>query len=442
MVSDPATEARRAETRLNEWRCKAVNVFATVSAAAFLLAIGLMVAGLAPPRGWPAQSIVVAAYLSFIVCALPHRINHRTRAWVLLTAGYVVALIHLVTIPQGPFGLALPVMLPILAIVILGARAGWAATVVSTLFFLLGPLLQRVPSLVEALTNAPPSEPTPLNVVLYQGIALVALVVGQMILLDRFYDFLMRSLAGLRREARERAAAFGKLEREMLERRRLEREIARVGDEERRRLGQDVHDGVCQQLTGALLRSHALERQLERGEALKPGDLEALSALLEESIDEAHAVAKGLWPLESDPDALAPALRILAKRAQGSGDVRCEFIASGQVRVSDPATARHLYRIAQEALSNAVRHARAGRIVVELSGDDEQLRLRVQDDGVGPPADIPGRGLGLRTMTYRAQMMEGELAVEPAGERGTRVVCRVPRTERPRKAPEGEVDAS
>ncbi len=428
---------------MDEWRRKAVNVFASVSAVAFLLAIGLMVAGLAPPRGWPAQIIVVGAYLSFVVCALPHRINYLARAWVLLTAGYIVALIHLITIPQGPFGLALPVMLPILAIVILGARAGWASTTISTVLLLAGPLLQRVPGLVEALTTAPRPAPTPLNVVLYQGIALVALVAGQMILLDRFHDFLMRSLAGLRREARDRATAYGNLERAMRERRRLEREIARVGDEERRRLGQDVHDGVCQQLTGALLRCHALERQVERDEAMRIEDLEALSALIEEAIDEAHAVAKGLWPLEPDPDALAPALRSLAKRAQGTGTVRCEFVAAGNVRVDDPATARHLYRIAQEALSNAVCHARASRIVVELNGDDNRLLLQVQDDGIGPPARIPGDGLGLRTMTYRAQMLEGELIVEAAAAgRGTRVVCRIPRDERSRRHKEREVDAT
>jgi two-component system, LuxR family, sensor kinase FixL len=178
-------------------------------------------------------------------------------------------------------------------------------------------------------------------------------------------------------------------------------------------------------VTAALLRCQALERRLERGGVVAGSDFAPLSSLLTETIDDAHNVARGLCPLEPDPDALAPALRALTKRTQEMASVRCEFRATGGVRVSDPEAAQHLYRIAQEALSNAVQHAKADRIAIELRANDGELTLQIQDDGAGVPADIRG-GMGLRTMAYRAQIMKGEFAVEPAPGGGTRVTCRVP----------------
>jgi signal transduction histidine kinase len=98
--------------------------------------------------------------------------------------------------------------------------------------------------------------------------------------------------------------------------------------------------------------------------------------------------------------------------------------------VADPEVAQHLYRIAQEALSNAVRHAKASRIRVVFRGTDSEFTLQVEDDGVGLPAASPAGGMGLRTMRYRAQILEGELTVAPAAGGGTRVTCRVPRAGR------------
>ena len=93
----------------------------------------------------------------------------------------------------------------------------------------------------------------------------------------------------------------------------------------------------------------------------------------------------------------------------------------------DLAAAQHLYRIAQEALSNAVRHARAGRIALELRGSEDALVLRVEDNGVGLPGNVPSGGMGMRTMAYRAQIIDGEFSMEAAPGGGTRILCRVPR---------------
>ena len=150
-------------------------------------------------------------------------------------------------------------------------------------------------------------------------------------------------------------------------------------------------------------------------------------------------MAQGLCPLEPTPDALAPALRALARRTQQSSGVACGFHATGDVQVTDPALAQNLYRIAQEALSNAVRHSRASLISIDLDGGGGSLSVSVEDDGVGLPPVIPPGGMGLRTMSFRAQIVDGQLVVEPASGGGTRVSCRVPRQAgapagRPRRA--------
>ncbi len=414
------------EAAARQWRHRAVTVFSVVSSAAFLPSMVLMVTGQAPPNGWPVYLFVGAGYLCFVFCAALHRADYRKRAWALLAGGYVVALVHLVTIPHGPFGRALPALLPIMAFVFLGSRAGLAVTIAGIVLILVGPLLGKVPGLVEALTREPAEEPLTVDIIIDQGSTLIGILIGQMILLDRFHDFLMRSLAGLQHEASERAVAYSNLEREMRERRRLEHEVARAGDEERRRLGHDMHDGVCQQLTGALLRCEALARRRQRGEDLASEDFAALSTLLEEAIDESHAVAKGLCPLAPGPGALATALRTLSKRTRGTTGFPCLFTASGDVSVPDRVTAQHLYRIAQEAVSNAVRHAKATEIAVRLQGNETGLSLEVEDNGQGVQPRGPLEGMGLRTMAYRAHLLEGELNVMPASAGGTRVVCRVP----------------
>jgi signal transduction histidine kinase len=166
-----------------------------------------------------------------------------------------------------------------------------------------------------------------------------------------------------------------------------------------------------------------LERSIAPGEA----GFAALSRLLKEAVDEAHNVAEGLCPLGSDPQSLVQALRALARRTGEATCRPCEFVCSGELSVPDPDTAQHLYRIAQEALSNAARHAHAGRIVLELRGSPGELLLQVEDDGIGLPDPLPAGGMGLRTMACRAGILEGELSLTPRPGGGARVSCRAPR---------------
>ena len=430
----PAMSNRYVAASLAEWRRKAIDVALAVSAVIYLPPVILQVFGQIIPLAWTMQAVFVTSYLTLVAVALLQRVDSRFRVWAHFGAGYLMAITGTVALPHGPFVRILPVAWPVILLVLIGPCAARFATAVSIPVILFAPFLRRLPGLTKALSSGPHISPESTGTLLVQGAALTATLLALMVMLERFHRFLIRTLAAqhqataeAQQEATELAAAHRSLAREMNERRRLEREIARIGDEERRRLGQDVHDGVCQQLTGTLLRCEALQRRLGKGETLASGELSEVSSLLKDAIDEAHAVAQGLSPLEQDARALAEALRLLAKRTQQSSAIRCDFIATGNVLVNEPATAQHLYRIAQEALINAARHSQARLIVVELRGDDGELLLQVQDDGVGPPADIPPGRMGLRTMASRAQMIDGELTVTRGTEGGTRLSCRVPR---------------
>jgi signal transduction histidine kinase len=424
MGSVPAAEGVRVEAALAEWRRRAVHAYLIANAVFYLVPTVLLVIVHLRPSSASVQLLFVMTFLIFVVAVCWRRLDNRVLIWTTLAGLYISCIVAAVAFPRGPVQRAVPVALPIIALVLLGPRSGRIAVLLSVPVLLFGPFLGAVPGLTAALSGAPAGPVDPAGMVLGQNATLTAMLLVLMLLIERFYQFLIETLA-----AQSRATAVAK--QEMSERRRLEREIARIGDEERRRLGQDVHDGVCQQLTGALLRCKALEGRLGKGGALAQQDVNALSSLLEESLDEAHSVAKGLWPLDAEPDALVLALQALARRTQRATAIRCEFTAAGNVLVEEPATARHLYRIAQEALSNASRHSQASRIVMELIGEERELLLQAEDNGVGLPEKGANGGMGMHTMASRAQIIDGELTVTSAPGQGTRIACRVPRGSRP-----------
>jgi signal transduction histidine kinase len=156
-------------------------------------------------------------------------------------------------------------------------------------------------------------------------------------------------------------------------------------------------------------------------------DVRALSSLLDRTIAETHVVAEGLWPLDATPMALAAGLGRLSRQLCELHRVPCEFRARGTVELDDPVAAQHLYRIAQEAVGNATQHARARRILIELSGTDGLVTLRIEDDGAGFDPDVPTEGLGLRTMAYRAHIIGATLDIHSEPGAGTRVECRAQR---------------
>lgn len=193
--------------------------------------------------------------------------------------------------------------------------------------------------------------------------------------------------------------------------------------EERRVIGQELHDGVGQELTGLGLMAAALSR----GAGRDPAADRRLAAKIAAGVTRVHhqvsVLARRLLPPAVAADGLPAALHELAARVRDLAGVRCEVAAAGAVRVADPATATHLLRIAQEAVGNALRHGRPGRIEIALRQDPGGLTLSVCDDGVGPAGAAAAGGLGLRLMRSRADRLGGTLAVRRAAGGGTVVTC-------------------
>ena len=215
--------------------------------------------------------------------------------------------------------------------------------------------------------------------------------------------------------------------RDITERKRLEKEVLEISDAERRRLGQELHDGVSQQLTGIRFMASALAHKLAAGSAPEAEDAQAITRLLGETSEQTRALARGMCPLELAVGEVVPALQELALRAQERFGISCH------VQCEDPApgvgdeVATHLHHIAQEAVANAVKHGKAEHVEITLATEGGRIVMTVKDDGGGLPDDADGlKGLGLRIMRYRADVMGASLDVRRRAEGGTLVVCSIP----------------
>ncbi|WP_420456897.1 PAS domain S-box protein [Rubrivirga sp.] len=217
-------------------------------------------------------------------------------------------------------------------------------------------------------------------------------------------------------------------QRDVTEQRRLEREILEVAAREQERMARDLHDGLGQVLTGAAFRLQALHNRLEQADDPElAADALRSRELVEDALGQARAIARGLFPINTEPDGLAEALARLATDAELAFGIVCSFDGPPVV-VSSREHAAHLYRIAQEAMANAARHGRAGTVEIALAQDGGLATLTVCDDGVGIPdaALAGGEGLGLRTMRYRADRVGGEFEVRPKEGGGTVVAVTFP----------------
>jgi PAS domain S-box-containing protein len=212
-------------------------------------------------------------------------------------------------------------------------------------------------------------------------------------------------------------------------RRQLEREVLEASNREQQRIGNDLHDGLGQELTGIALLLRGLENRAEReAQALSPA-IEEVALLVNDAIFTTRALARGLSPVTFDRGGLSLALEELARRlsAMFHINVRCEADDTLD-RGLESVNALHLYRIAQEAVTNAAQHGSAGQVSITLRCDGERGLLRIEDNGHGfNPAMQQSKGLGLRIMHYRAQMMAGSLRIESTRTRGTAISCWFPR---------------
>ena len=228
------------------------------------------------------------------------------------------------------------------------------------------------------------------------------------------------------RNGRQEIVGFIATFRDVTARRRLEAELLEISDHEQRRIGHDLHDDLCQQLAAIEFRLEALRHELDAPSAAHT-EILRIGAFVRESTSHARALARVLSPVEAGPEGLMLALQTLAAHAALLHRIECEYRCSAPVPVADPSAAVHLYRLAQEAIANAVKHGHAQRVRVTLAPAEEGGRLTVTDDGSGCPLPVPpGTGMGTRIMQYRAEMIGATLRLEPAPGGGLSVVCDFP----------------
>jgi len=210
------------------------------------------------------------------------------------------------------------------------------------------------------------------------------------------------------------------------EHQRLESEILAAGERERHRIGADLHDNLGQQLTAMELMCTALKEDAAEHQSLAKG-LERMGRMLREAVTQTRALARGLVPVGTDPEALQNGLAELVEQINAVGRIKCRLESADPVLVQDPLVADHLYRIAQEATNNAIKHARARSIVIRLTRARDILQLEIADDGTGiSKGKADQRGVGLRVMQHRASVIGANLDVESKRGHGVTIRCSLP----------------
>ncbi|MEI8289460.1 MAG: PAS domain S-box protein [Verrucomicrobiota bacterium] len=229
--------------------------------------------------------------------------------------------------------------------------------------------------------------------------------------------------------------------RDFTERVRLEQEILNISDWERRRITQDLHDGLGQLLVGAGYLADTLRKDMAAKAEHWAPRLNRIQEAINEAGKQARDVARGVQPVEPEPNGLMTALAKLAQQTSEVFGTRCDFKCHPPVSIEDRQTGTHLFRIAQESVTNAIKHGKAKRISLRLTRKPRQIILTIKDDGAGlTRSRLKKGGMGLRIMHYRAGIIGGTLTVQNKSDTGTTVTCHVPIPNGNHRQAKGEKD--
>ena len=215
--------------------------------------------------------------------------------------------------------------------------------------------------------------------------------------------------------------------RDITQHKRLEREIIEISGREQRRIGQDLHDSLCQHLAGIGFLGKVLEKKLGSGNQATPGDASEIVQLIDQAITMTRSFAPGLNPVMLDADGLMWALAELAANTERLFGITCRFQNQKPLLVQDNDVSLHVYRIVQEALNNAIKHGKADHIIIAASADEKGAIISVKDNGVGLAGGVSlGKGMGLSIMKYRASIIGAVLDVRNDEDGGVIMVCTLP----------------
>jgi signal transduction histidine kinase len=224
---------------------------------------------------------------------------------------------------------------------------------------------------------------------------------------------------GLESRVRERTEALERAQHDLLQN----------SEREQRRIGQDLHDGLCQHLAGTAFLCETLHQELAEKDVTEAAKAQEIVDLIKEGILLSRRTAKGLDPVEIGAEGLMEALDEFATTTSSLFDVACRFECDSPVPIRDSAVAGNLFRIAQEAVRNAINHGRAVNILIALEADDDGIELRVEDDGIGIANTVKSsRGMGMTIMPRRAASIGASFDVSSRQTGGTVVRCLLPAT--------------
>ncbi len=218
-----------------------------------------------------------------------------------------------------------------------------------------------------------------------------------------------------------------KLWEQTAERERLQEELLKISEREKQLIAQELHDGLCQHLAGTALMGTLLHRTLAAREDPAAGQAKEICDLLSTGVHEARTLSHGLHPVKAKEEGLMEALAGLAQTVTKLFHVQCLFSRDDDVLIHSQTAATHLFRIAQEAVNNAMKHGQASKVLIKLKNDAGAVCLSIRDNGVGIPRDLPSsRGMGMQIMNHRAEVIGAWLDIRRAGKRGTVVTCTLP----------------
>jgi len=216
-------------------------------------------------------------------------------------------------------------------------------------------------------------------------------------------------------------------ERDITERRFLEKEILDITEKERELIGQEMHDGMGQVLTGIAVKCKGLALNLKRKSFDESKEAMVISKLANQAIAQTRDLARMLYPIDIETGGLISALKMLASNTEKSMGVTCRFRCGKSVSVKNLVEAKQIYRIVQEAITNAVRHGKAKNINIKLRLTNRGTILSIENDGMDFPKVSPrGKGLGLKIMKYRTDLIGGSLDIRKGDKGGTIVTCVFP----------------